>query len=628
MTTVSIEERSLKKNSSTLRLTAAQAVIRYLAAQNSEMLDGSIEPLFAGMFGIFGHGNVAGIGEALYGSKEKLPYLRGQNEQGMAHAAIAFAKAKRCRRVMGVTTSIGPGATNLVTASALAHINRIPVLFLPGDIFASRRPDPVLQQLEDERQPLMTVNSCFQPVSRYFDCITRPEQLLTSLPRAIRTMMDPISRGPVCLAFPQDVQTEAYEYPSDFFEPWTHEIFRAEPDARQLEGCVALINKAKRPLIIAGGGVHYSGAMDVLREFSTKYGIPVGETQAGKGSLPWNDPLNLGGIGVTGTSCANKIASNADVVICVGTRLSDFTTASKTLFSAHNVQFIGLNVSSFDAAKCNAASLVADAKRSLLLLNEKLENYSTSRNYQRYCKEEINKWQHYASEVCSPVNSSLPGDAQVLSVINEVAGEDGIIVCAAGGLPGELHKLWNTSRDDGYQLEYGYSCMGYEIAGGLGVKLAHPQREVFVLVGDGSYLMLHTELVTARQLGIKINVIVVDNKGYGCINRLQQNCGNDPFGNLLRNKEGEEVKIDFAANARSYGCHAVHVSGIPELRKTLRENCSRKETTVTVIDTDPSINTPGTAWWDVAIPEISPHKKVVEVRKMYEDKLKNCSRLA
>lgn len=627
MTAVTSKRQECERSSTTVRLTAAQAMVRYLAAQSSEMLDGTIEPLFGGMFGIFGHGNVAGVGEALANATESLRYFRGQNEQGMAHAAIAFAKANRCRRVMGVTTSIGPGATNLLTAATLAHVNKLPVLFVPGDVFASRRPDPVLQQLEDEGNPLLTANSCFQPVSRYFDCITRPEQILTSLPRAIRTMMDPVRRGPATLAFPQDVQTEAYDYPLEFFEPVTHEVFRPEPDTRQLERCITLLEKAKKPLIIAGGGVHYSGAAQTLRKLSEQHGLPVGETQAGKGALAWDDPLNLGGIGVTGTSSANRIASEADLVLCVGTRLSDFTTASKTLFRNPDVQFIGLNISSFDATKVNATAFIADAKRGLALLSEGLKDNTSSPEYQEHCKNEIEKWQHFSSEVRSPVSKTLPGDAHVLSVVNEVAGEEGIIVCAAGGLPGELHKLWNCSKDDGYHLEYGYSCMGYEIAGGLGVKMARPEREVYVLVGDGSYLMMHTELVTARQLGLKLNVIVVDNRGYGCINRLQQGCGGKPFGNLLRSKDGEVVDIDFAANARSYGCHAVHASDIEDLKRTLLENRNISETCVTVINTDPSLSTSGTVWWDVAIAETSSRDGMVEVRKQYEEKVNSVTTL-
>ncbi|MFT5316764.1 MAG: 3D-(3,5/4)-trihydroxycyclohexane-1,2-dione acylhydrolase (decyclizing), partial [Chlamydiales bacterium] len=389
----------------------------------------------------------------------------------------------------------------------------------------------------------------------------------------------------------------------------------------------SLMEKAKKPLIIAGGGVHYSGATDVLRQFSEKHCVPVGETQAGKASLRWDDPLNLGGIGVTGTSCANRIAYDSDLVLCVGTRLSDFTTASKTLFQNPDVQFIGLNISSFDAAKVNATALITDARQGLLLLSEGLGEHETSVEYQALCGQEIEKWHQFAAGVCRPESTGLVGDAHVLAVVNEVAGEEGIVVSAAGGLPGELHKLWNCSLDDGYHLEYGYSCMGYEIAGGLGVKMAKLEREVYVLVGDGSYLMMHTELVTARQMGLKLNVIVVDNKGYGCINRLQQGCGGKPFGNLLRSKEGNEVDIDFALNARSYGCHAIHVSSLEELKKTLLENQSIAETCVTVIDTDPSLSTPGTVWWDVAIAETSPLEGVAEVRKDYEEKVNSVTTL-
>ena len=563
------------------------------------------------MFGIFGHGNVAGIGEALGQFQEQMPYYRGQNEQSMAHAAIAYAKANRARRVMGVTTSIGPGATNLVTAAALAHINRLPVLFLPGDIYASRRPDPVLQQLESEKSPLASVNDCFIPVSRFFDRITRPEQLIESLPQAVRTLLDPQQRGPVTLALPQDAQAEKYLFPAHFFEEKLHAIYRTRPDLNQLHRCAEMIKGAKRPLMIVGGGIHYSGAEETLRQFVEKHQIPICETQAGKCALPWDHPMNLGGIGVTGTSAANRIAQEADLVLCVGTRLSDFTTASKSLFHRPEVQFIGLNVSSFDALKGNGEMLICDAQAGL----EELSSALGETVYQQQIQQVKEDWELQYREATEPKGEGLPSDAEVLYAVNQMVGPKDIVLCAAGGLPGELHKLWRSSDPLSYHLEYGYSCMGYEIAGGLGAKMAHPDREVYVLVGDGSYLMMHTELLTANQLGYKINVVLLDNRGFGCINRLQKSCGSAPFGNLFQN----DVKVDFAKNAESYGCHSAHVQTLEELQNTLRKNLKESRSCVTVIDTNPQKSSSGYAWWDVAVAEHSEQKGVQEARQKYEE---------
>ena len=604
-------KNTVELTAKTLRLTVAQAIVRFFAAQQAEQLDGSLAPMMGGISGIFGHGNVAGIGEALYAHRDQIPYVRGQNEQGLAHAAIAFAKQNRCRRVMGVTSSIGPGATNMLTAAALAYTNRLPVLFLPGETFASRIPDPVLQQLEDERCSETTVNTCFKPLSRYYTTITRPEQLIEALPKAAQVLMDPIHRGPVTLSLPQDVQTEAYDFPTYLFEPTVHRIFRPEPDVGQLERAAEVLSQAKRPLIIAGGGVHYSGATERLKLFSKELGIPVTETQAGKGALPWDTALNLGGIGVTGTIA---------VVLCIGTRLQDFTTASKTLFQNPEVRFIGINVSSFDAIKLRACPLIADADRALEALQTAVKGYCTPKTYRQQCLQEIERWNAVYNTVTTP-SSELPTDAQVVAAVNDVMGDDAIVVCAAGGLPGELHRLWRPSRSDAYHLEYAYSCMGYEIAGGLGVKMACPDREVVVLVGDGSYLMLHTELVTALQLGLKLNVVVLDSHGFGCINWLQQGCGSPPFGNLLRDTKEQIVDIDFAANAASYGCHATKVSSIQELRTALENNKNISNSCVTVIDTDPSVSTPGTAWWEVAVAELSSETAVKASRKDYEAQL-------
>ncbi len=534
-----------------------------------------------------------------------MPYFRGQNEQGMAHAAIAFAKANRARRVMAVTSSIGPGATNMVTAAALAHVNRLPVLFLPGDTFASRRPDPVLQQLEDPACPLHSVNDCFKPVSRYFDRITRAEQLIDSLPQAMRTLLYPADRGPATLALPQDSQTECYDYPEWFFEEKVHYIDRLRPDERAVQRASKLMRQSQRPLIIAGGGVHYSGAEEALRDFAEKCQIPVAETQAGKTSLPWDHPLNLGAIGVTGTSAANAYASNADVILCVGTRLSDFTTASKSLFP--KARLISLNTASFDAVKGRAECLIADAREGLAALALKPWNLDLST-----LKKE---WEAiYQNSI--RLSGSRPSDTAVLAAVNQSLNEKDIVISAAGGLPGELHKNWRSQDPLSYHLEYGYSCMGYEIAGALGIKLAHPDREVYAMVGDGSYLMLHTELLTAVQQNLKINVVLLDNRGFGCINRLQKGCGLEPFGNLF-----VESHIDFVQNARSYGCHAEKAKSPHELKEMLKANRSKSVPCVTVIDTDPEKSSPGHAWWDVAIAEISDDPNVQKARKNYTKQL-------
>ncbi len=585
----------------------------YLAKQKTELFDGSIEPLFGGVFGIYGHGNVAGIGEALWKYRQELPYFRGQNEQGMAHTAIAYAKAHRGRRVMGVTTSIGPGATNMVTAAALAHVNRLPVLFLPGDIFTTRRPDPVLQQLENPHSPLTSVNDCFIPVSQFFDRITHPEQLLQSLPQAVQTLMHPTTRGPVTLSLPQDTQTEAYEFPLEFFREQVHYISRPQPDSREVERAAAVLKQSRRPLIIAGGGVHYSGAEEALREFAESRGIPVAETQAGKGSLSSEHRLSLGGIGVTGTAAANAIAREADCILAIGTRLGDFTTASKSLFHREEVPIIALNTSPMDTAKVSGRKIIGDALAGLKTLDGALGDWAAIETHESTVAQAKADWNAMRAEIMAPQNS-LPTDAQVLGAVEKCVGEKDVIVCAAGGMPGELHKLWNVRDPLAYHLEYGYSCMGYEIAGGLGVKMALPEREVYVVVGDGSYLMLHTELLTARQLGYKINVILLDNHGFGCINRLQKACGSSPYGNIM----GREPQVDFAANAKSYGCHAKKVNNLEELQQTLRENRTVNLPCVTVIETDPEQGSPGTAWWDVAIPEQSNEPGVRKAFKEYQ----------
>ncbi len=602
----------------TIRLTMSQALVRYLIAQQT-VLDGATTPLIPGVFAIFGHGNVSGLGEALAGVRDVLPTHRAHNEQAMAHAAIAYAKAMKRRRFMACTTSIGPGATNMVTAAALAHVNRLPVLLLPGDVFASRRPDPVLQQVEDFGDPTVTANDCFRPVSRYWDRITRPEQLLRSLPQAIGVLTDAAECGPVTLALPQDVQAEAWDYPRAFFEPRIHEPLRTGADARQLAKAAELIKRAKQPLVIAGGGVHYSGACDALAVFATRHGVPVAETQAGKGALPWNHALNVGSIGVTGAAAANELAAQADVVIAVGTRLQDFTTASHTLFQNPQRRFVSINVCRHDVAKSDAIAVQGDALRSLSELDTLIGEPRGRADLVKRVGQLRDAWNAAVDVATKDVGAALPSDAQVLGAVNRWIGPQGTVVCAAGGLPGELHKLWRAQDSDAYHLEYGYSCLGYEIAGGLGVKLAQPRRDVVVMVGDGSYLMMNSEIATSIAMGLKLTIVLLDNRGFGCINRLQGACGGESFNNLLDERAPD---VDFAAHARALGAQAQKVSGIRELEEALRTSRSIDHTVVLVIDTDPQQSTTaGGAWWDVAVPEISSRASVTAAYETYRAKL-------
>ena len=607
----------------TLRLTAAQAAVRYLA--NQLVSDGRrTVPYFAGVWAIFGHGNVAGLGEALHGVRDVLPTLRAHNEQGMAHAAIAFAKQMRRRRAMICTTSIGPGATNLVTAAALAHVNRLPVLLLPGDVYASRRPNPVLQQVEDFADGTLSANDCLKPVSRYFDRLSRPEQLLDALPRALATLLDPASCGPVTLAFCQDVQAEAFGFPVSFFAPRLWSIRAPHPDPVELDKLANLLKTAKAPLIIAGGGVPYAraGTEAALADFALRAGVPVAETQAGKGSLAWDHPLNLGAIGVTGSSAANAAAAEADLVIGLGTRLQDFTTGSRALLGGPESRLVQVNISPYDAHKHGAVSVVADVGAAIADLAALLQDWRAPAGWTEAATARIAGWNEAweratALTVNRPANQ-LPTDAQVLGAVWRKAADDAIVVCAAGGLPGELHKLWRTRRPGGYHVEYGYSCMGYEIAGAVGVKMAEPEREVHVLVGDGSYLMMNSELATAVMLGLKLIVTVLDNRGFGCINRLQKSTGGEPFNNLL----ADSPRIDFAAHAASLGARAQKVASVPQLEAALEQARAVDRTCVIVIETDPDSSTgAGGAWWDVAIPEVSDSKSVMEARASYEDRL-------
>ena len=606
----------------TVTLTAAQACVRYLASQFVE-IDGREIPYFAGVWAIFGHGNVAGLGEALAGVKNVLPTFRAHNEQAMAHAAIAFAKQMRRRRAMACTTSIGPGATNMVTAAALAHVNRLPVLFLPGDVYASRRPDPVLQQVEDFGDGTASANDCFRPVSRYFDRITRPEQLLDALPRALATMLDPATCGPATLAFCQDVQAEAFDFPESFFERRLWTIREQEPARLELAALVKALKAASAPLIIAGGGVHYAGACDALARFASDTGIPVGETQAGKGCLPWDHPMALGGIGVTGTSAANAAAGKSDLVIGIGTRLQDFTTGSWALFANASCTLAQVNVNVHDAHKRGSIAVVADAGCTIHALARELEGWRTLQDWTKQHSRTVEEWNSAWSNATAAPAHGLPSDAQVIGAVWRTAPETAIVVGAAGGLPGELHKLWRSRTTDGYHLEYGYSCMGYEIAGALGAKLAAPDRDVVAMVGDGSYLMLNSELATSVMLGAKIILVLLDNRGFGCINRLQQSTGGERFNNLLPS----ESNIDFVTHARSLGAEAEKASNIEELEAALKRALAADRSYVVVIDTDPEKSTDaGGAWWDVAVPEVSQRGEVEAARRAYDEQLGRVSR--
>ncbi|QLE97994.1 3D-(3,5/4)-trihydroxycyclohexane-1,2-dione acylhydrolase (decyclizing) [Neptunomonas phycophila] len=604
----------------TIKLTMAQAVIRYLMAQKVE-IEGEIKPMFAGCWAIFGHGNVAGLGEALYHVKEELPTYRAHNEQAMAHSAIAYAKTMNRQQMMMCTASAGPGSVNMVTAAAVAHVNRIPVLFLPGDTFATRMPDPVLQQVENFHDQTLTSNDCFRPVSRFFDRITRPEQLLTSLPQAIRVLTDPIECGPATLGMPQDVQTMAFDYPASFFDEKVHHLRRQAPDNRELENAITMIKQAKKPVVIAGGGLHYSGALKEFDQFVSTYHLPVGETQAGKGALPWDHSQNMGSIGVTGAASTNALCSESDLIIAVGTRLGDFTSGSRALVNP-NAKIICLNVASFDAIKHKAQPLVGDAKLTLAQLTDALDDWAPDGQWIEKAEQLRAQWQKSVDIATTDRGTNLPTDAECVGAVNRAAGENDIVVCAAGGLPGELQKLWRTRYDKGYHMEYGYSCMGYELAGGLGVKMAKPQSEVFVMVGDGSYLMLNSEIATSVMLGQKIIMVVLDNRGYGCIHRLQQSCGGPGFNNLLDDcltTENGAPKTDFAAHAAALGARSEKVNNISELEAALERAKASDISYLITLDTDvtPQWEDGGT-WWDVAVAEVSQRDHVNEARKRYE----------
>ena len=600
----------------TVRLTAAQAMMRWLSVQMTE--DG--QRFIEGIWAIFGHGNVAGIGEALHAHRDVFPTWRGQNEQTMAHAAIAYAKTHGRRRAMAVTTSIGPGATNLVTAAALAHVNRLPVLFIPGDVFANRAPDPVLQQIEDFDDATVSANDCFRPVVRYFDRISRPEHILTALPRALRVMTDPANCGPVCLAFCQDTQAEAYDYPVEFFTPKVWHIRRPEPDQRELEAAIAAIKAAKHPLIVAGGGVIYSGAEATLLDFARKHNIPLVESQAGKGAVDWEEPLHYGSPGVTGTGCGNALAAKADLVIGVGTRFQDFTTGSWTVFSAPGRKLLSINIHGYDAAKRGSQGLVGDAKVCL-------EKISAALGGHRFADPDAAVRKDWFATtdalMAAPGSNTLPTDAQVIGAVQRQTGKQSVVMSAAGTMPGALHVLWRAAQG-GYHMEYGFSCMGYELAGAIGIKMAAPEKDVVCMVGDGSYMLANSELATAVMMGIPFTVVLTDNRGYGCINRLQQATGGAPFNNLLDDSyHVNPADIDFVAHAGSMGAIAKKADSIAELEAMMAEAKTATRPTVIVIDTDPMPGTgAGGTWWEVAVPEVSDRKEVNEARKGYESATK------
>jgi 3D-(3,5/4)-trihydroxycyclohexane-1,2-dione acylhydrolase (decyclizing) len=596
---------------STIRLTAAQAMVKWLAVQMTE--DGS--RFIEGVWAIFGHGNVAGIGEALHRYRDEIPTWRGQNEQTMAHAAIAYAKTKKRRRAMAVTSSIGPGSTNMVTAAALAHVNRLPVLMICGDVFANRRPDPVLQQIEDFDDGTISANDCFKSVARYFDRIARPEHLLTALPRAMATMTDPQNAGPVVLAFCQDVQTEAFDYPEAFFDPRIWHIRRPAPDARELDDVARKIAQAERPVIIAGGGVLYSGAEDTLRNFAETHNIPLLETQAGKGGIAAAHSLNFGSPGVTGSGCGNELAAKADLIIGVGTRFQDFTTASWSLFQKAERKLVSINLHPYDAQKHLATPLVADAKVALEMLTEALGTL-------RFNGHDPSAREAWLAEVArvtaspDPDTNALPTDAQVIGAVQRVSQESTIAMCAAGTMPGALQVLWQAAQG-GYHMEYGYSCMGYEVAGAMGIKLAAPEKEVVCFVGDGSYMMANAELATAVARKVPFTVVLTDNSGYGCINRLQIACGGAEFNNLYKDSD-VWPKIDFVAHAASMGAHAVKAVDVTDLERKIVEARNRDVPTVIVIDTDavPGVDAGG-HWWDVAVPQTGGPERLEDARRRY-----------
>ena len=601
----------------TVRLTTAEAIVRYLIAQKSALPDGSVAPLFPGVFAIFGHGNVTCLGHALEQHRDDLPTWRGQNEQGMALAATAYAKTVRRRQIMVATSSIGPGATNMVTAAGVAHSNRIPLLLISGDAFASRLPDPVLQQVEHFGDPSTTVNDAFRAVSRYWDRIMKPEQVLASLPHAVQTMLDPADCGPAILGLPQDVAAEAHDFPVRFFAEQVHTLARPRADVLQLAAAAAAIQEAEKPLIIAGGGVHYSFAEAELALFAEAHNIPVVETVAGKASMLATHPLYAGPIGVTGCTAANNLAAEADLVLAVGTRLEDFTTGSWTVFKREDVRIVGINVARFDATKHLALPVVGDARETLADLGRQLADYCAPESWSDTASTEVAQYHAYIDKIAAPDANpgELPSYAQVVGVVDRLAGPEDFALAAAGGFPGEVNNGWRQKALNSFDCEYGFSCMGYEISGGWGAAMAMPDKDVTVFVGDGSYLMMNSDLYSSVLSGHKMIVIVCDNGGFAVINRLQVNQGGIPFNNLIADsKIVEEVRVDFAAHAAAMGCIAETVRTIDELEAAWKRAKEADRTTVIALQTHQDSWTEGGSWWEVGVPEVSPYESVREAR--------------
>ena len=613
----------------TVRLTAAQALVRFLTEQYVER-DGIERRFFAGCFGIFGHGNVAGVGQALQQYSTGLPYYQARNEQAMVHTASAYARQKDRLEAFACTTSIGPGATNMLTGAALATINRLPVLLLPGDVFASRKPDPVLQQLETPYDGTLSVNDCFRPISRYWDRIVRPEQVIPSALAAMRVLTNQAETGAVTLALPQDVQTEAFDYPEAFLERRVWHVGRPVPDAGATERAVTMIRASRRPMIVAGGGVIYSGATEALLRLCERTGIPVGETQAGKGSMPYDHLCSLGAVGATGTFAASRAAHEADLVIGVGTRWSDFTTASKTAFQNPDARFININVADFDANKHSGVALVGDARSTLEVLDDAIADYEVEHGYREQNARESQEWDEEVGRLYALDHGPLPAQSEVIGAVNSFSKPEDVVVCAAGSMPGDLHKLWRTRDPKGYHVEYGYSCMGYEISGGLGVKMAAPEREVYVMCGDGSYLMMNSEIVTSIQEGYKLTIVLVDNSGFSSIGALSRSLGSDGFGTHYRYRKegsigldseeapGDILPVDLAKGAESLGAHVIRTNNIEDLKKALAEAKDVNRTVVIHIPVDRYEGVPDyDAFWDVPVSEVSEMESVTSARKEY-----------
>jgi len=612
----------------TKRLTVAQATIAYLKNQYVER-DGKQQKFFAGCFGILGHGNVAGIGQALHQNPD-FPFYVSRNEQAMVHTAAAFAKVKNRLQTFVCTSSIGPGATNMVTAAAAATINRIPVLLIPGDIFATRHVAPVLQQLESNMTQDISVNDCFKPVSKYWDRINRPEQLITSLPEVMRVLTSQAETGAVTLSIPQDVQAEAFDFPIALFQKKVWYVGRTMPDQSLLKKAIAQIKNSKKPIIVSGGGTIYSGATEVLKKLVTRTGIPVTETFAGKGSLNYDVPQNLGAAGVTGTPGAIEVAKEADVVIGIGTRYSDFTTISKSAFQDPNVKFININITEFDSHKHGALPLVGDAKAILEVIDNELSEYEVNLEYRKKVENFNTSWDNYVSDIYTEKNVVPAFQGEVIGAVNTFSNANDIMICAAGSLPGDLHKLWRTRNPKGFHLEYGYSCMGYEIAGGLGAKMAQKESEVYVLVGDGSYLMMAQEIVTSIQEKQKLTIVLLNNDGYASIGGLSASLGSEGFGTYYRYRnedtnqlDGGLLPIDYAANAASMGAYVIKAANVTELNAALKKAKTIDRTTLIYIEVDRKKGIPGYAWWDVAVAEVSEKEAVKASLKTYLDNKKN-----